>query len=234
MSHDPRPGLRLLAVVAALVATLGLLELVGGRLPGPALAAGGGPAVRWAGAVDPAGVTIGVVHAVAAAGVVYLLAAAVLEAALSLGPRCSRRTSAARRRRVRLPWASTVVRRAAGLGLAISLGAGVAVPAGAGATARSTVVMRLEEPTAAPVMHLVTSVQAPAHHLVWTIRPGDHLWKVAGQTLALARGRRADDAAVLAYVREIVRANADVFVVPGDPDLVYPGQRFVLPPVPVI
>ena len=42
---------------------------------------------------------------------------------------------------------------------------------------------------------------------------------------------QADDAAILAYVREIVRTNADVFVVPGDPDLVYPGQRFVLPPV---
>jgi nucleoid-associated protein YgaU len=101
-------------------------------------------------------------------------------------------------------------------------------------------------------MHLVPSSPAPVHHPglpgtvvpppsrrpavtgrdhVWTIRPGDHLWKVAQVTLAQTWGHGAGDAAILAYVHEIERANGAVFVVPGHPELVYPGQRFMLPPV---
>ncbi len=257
MTRRPRARLRVLLVVAVLAAALALLALTGDRLPGPVLAVARGPRLRWAGATDPASVIIGVVHALATAVATYLLCAAVLEVTTQLcacHPGGSDRGSGPR-----VPWASAMVRRAAGVGLAVSVGAGAALASNAAAaTVAPTVVMHLDEPAAAPVMHLVTRSTAPVPRAtatpraaratratrsrrsgairpptVWTIRPGDHLWKVAGLTLARARGRPAADATILAYVDEIVRANQHVFVVPGQPDLVYPGQRFLLPPPPV-
>ncbi len=66
----------------------------------------------------------------------------------------------------------------------------------------------------------------------WTIRPGDHLWRVASTTLAGQWQAAASDAQVLDYLHELIAANRDRLVVPTDPDLVFPGQVFVLPPVP--
>jgi hypothetical protein len=244
-------GLRLLAVVASLTAALVLLSLAGGRLPGPAVVTAAGPRLRWSGSTDAAGVVIGLIHTFAMAAVAYLLCAGVLEVVARL---CSGRTDdPGRCGRRRLWWASTIVRRAAGLGLAVSVAAGTSTSAGA--SVGQAVVMHLEAPTASPVMHVVTAspirigppatpARSPAppptrspssidRRVVWTIRPGDHLWKVARVTLAQASGHPTGDAAILAYVDEIVQANASVFVVSGHPDLVYPGQRFVLPPPPV-
>ena len=63
----------------------------------------------------------------------------------------------------------------------------------------------------------------------WTVRPGDHLWRIADVVLALHHGERADDAAVQSYVERLVVENQDVLVVPDDPDLVLPGQALRLP-----
>ncbi len=66
----------------------------------------------------------------------------------------------------------------------------------------------------------------------WTIRSGDHLWRVASTTLAGQWSGRPSDAEVLDYLQQVIAANRDRLVVPTDPDLVFPGQVFVLPPVP--
>ncbi len=66
----------------------------------------------------------------------------------------------------------------------------------------------------------------------WTIRSGDHLWRVASVTLGRQWGARPADAQVLDYLHDLISANRDRLVVTTDPDLVYPGQVFVLPPVP--
>ena len=66
----------------------------------------------------------------------------------------------------------------------------------------------------------------------WTIRPGDHLWRVASVTLNGRWEARPTDAQVLDYLHELISANRERLVVSTDPDLVYPGQVFVLPPVP--
>jgi outer membrane biosynthesis protein TonB len=92
-------------------------------------------------------------------------------------------------------------------------------PAGTGAAA--------ESPTAPPSG---TPVPAPGRAGTWTIAPGEHLWHVASRTLAAA-GRPTDDASVSAYLTRLVEANRQVLVVPGEPDLVFTGQVFVLPPV---
>jgi hypothetical protein len=67
----------------------------------------------------------------------------------------------------------------------------------------------------------------------WIIRSGDHLWRVASTTLAAQWSARPNDAEVLDYLHQLIAANRDLLVVPTDPDLVFPGQVFVLPPVPV-
>ncbi len=66
----------------------------------------------------------------------------------------------------------------------------------------------------------------------WTIRPGDHLWRVARSTLAARSTPSPTDAEVLGYLHDLIDANRSRLVVPTDPDLVFPGQVFVLPPVP--
>jgi hypothetical protein len=64
----------------------------------------------------------------------------------------------------------------------------------------------------------------------YTIRPGDNLWNVASSTLAAATDTTPDDGAVATYWVELIAANLDRLS-SGDPDLIYPGETIVLPPV---
>lgn len=66
----------------------------------------------------------------------------------------------------------------------------------------------------------------------WTIRPGDHLWHVAEQTLHDAWQRPPTDAETAGYWRGLIADNRERLVDAGNPDLVFPGQQFRLPPVP--
>jgi hypothetical protein len=65
----------------------------------------------------------------------------------------------------------------------------------------------------------------------WTIAPGDHLWHVAEATLTAATGQVPDDAETERYLVRLIDRNRSVLIVPGDADLVRPGQVFALPPV---
>lgn len=64
----------------------------------------------------------------------------------------------------------------------------------------------------------------------WRIEPGDHLWRVAEETVAEVRGT-TDLADVTSYWLALIETNRSTLVDPDNPDLVYPGQRFVLPPM---
>jgi len=63
----------------------------------------------------------------------------------------------------------------------------------------------------------------------WTIAPGDHLWHVAAATLTAAKGRSPTVAETARYLRLLIDRNRPVLIVADDPDLVRPGQVFVLP-----
>jgi hypothetical protein len=54
---------------------------------------------------------------------------------------------------------------------------------------------------------------------------------VAAHTLASAWGRAPSDAEVDRYLGRLIEQNRSVLTVPDDPDLVLPGQVFVLVPV---
>ena len=93
-------------------------------------------------------------------------------------------------------------------------------------------------PSPPPVMQPVDD-EAPAPAAVavepsrtWTVRPGDHLWRVAERTLAETWGRPASDAEVAPYWRQVVEANRSVLSDPGNPDLVFPGQQLTIPEPP--
>lgn len=64
-----------------------------------------------------------------------------------------------------------------------------------------------------------------------TSEAGDHLWSIAERHLADVLGGPVDDATVTDYWRRLVDANRDRLVDAGNPDLIYPGQQFVLPTV---
>ena len=60
-----------------------------------------------------------------------------------------------------------------------------------------------------------------------TVRDGDNLWKLAVAHHERA-GVEASPPVIAAYVAEMAAINADQI---DDPDIIYPGQRLVLPPV---
>lgn len=82
---------------------------------------------------------------------------------------------------------------------------------------------------AGPTAPSPSAAAAPTPEEAWTIAPGDHLWHVASATLADHGHPDPSPAEVLAYLDRLVAANAGVLVEPGNPDLVLPGQVFVLP-----
>lgn len=68
----------------------------------------------------------------------------------------------------------------------------------------------------------------PSPEPTWTIRPGDHLWGISEAVLA-ATGIAPTDADVSRYLQRLLDDNRSILVVPGNADLVYPGQVFTLP-----
>ena len=75
--------------------------------------------------------------------------------------------------------------------------------------------------------------QSPtAEPRTWTIARGDHLWHVAEHTLTEAWGVTPSVADIARYHHDLIETNRSVLVVRNNPDLVYAGQVFALPPVP--
>ena len=66
----------------------------------------------------------------------------------------------------------------------------------------------------------------------WTARPGDHFWSIAEDVLARHRDRSPTDDEVAEYWERLVAMNRSQLVDAGNPDLILPGQEFVLPPPP--
>lgn len=65
----------------------------------------------------------------------------------------------------------------------------------------------------------------------WTVAPGEHLWGIAHHTLATAWARPPTDEETATYLDVLIATNEERLPVPGNPDLIFPGQVFELPPV---
>jgi LysM repeat protein len=70
---------------------------------------------------------------------------------------------------------------------------------------------------------------APRPGSTYTVRSGDHLWKIATQVVS-ANGHATDRRAVASYWATLVRATAP-HLRSGDPNLIYPGETLELPPL---
>ncbi len=79
--------------------------------------------------------------------------------------------------------------------------------------------------TSPSLMHPGWRLRLPAETI--TVAPGDNLWDLSHDRLAEA-GLSHDNAGVLAYVQRVVDVNDEII---EDPDLIYPGERFVFPAV---
>lgn len=62
-----------------------------------------------------------------------------------------------------------------------------------------------------------------------TAATGDHLWGLAAQALSDHRGAAPSDDEVMGYWQRLIEANRERLADPANPDLIYPGQEFVLP-----
>jgi hypothetical protein len=76
----------------------------------------------------------------------------------------------------------------------------------------------------------VETTTGPSDASSWRVELGDHLWAIAAETLADA-GFGHDEEDVLAYWSRLVAANRARLVDPANPDLLFPGQVLVLPPL---
>ena len=65
-----------------------------------------------------------------------------------------------------------------------------------------------------------------------TVELGDNFWTIAETTLETAWGRVPTGDEVSGYWRQLVAANRDRLRPPHDPNLIFPGQQFELPPIP--
>lgn len=64
-----------------------------------------------------------------------------------------------------------------------------------------------------------------------TVVAGESFWRIAAEKVTQASGRPAGDAEVAVYWRRLIEQNRSRLADPGNPDLLFPGQRLDLPPV---
>lgn len=84
-----------------------------------------------------------------------------------------------------------------------------------------------------PVPHLVWTDATVAEEVTtYTVVAGDNLWAIAARRLREAAGSEHSTTVIARYWRRLVAANEGTLR-SGDPNLIYPGEIVVLPPVEV-
>ena len=251
------PALRRSAPLVAWILGLGALLVAlhavgGGGLAAPDLRQPGSWS-DWAAARTPAEAAMAVLRLVALALGWYLLVVTALAVALRLGQGGGRLVTVADV--ITLPFVRGLVQAAVGVGLAgaavaavgaagpsgrvptaaeVALVATVAGDATAEADDEPVVMQRLPVDDAAPVMQQVLDEPAPvpAGDHTWVVGAGDHLWSIAERVLAESWGRSPDDAEVVPYWQQVIELNRAELPDPGNPDLLFPGQRLHVPTPP--
>ena len=235
---------RRVAAAAASVLALGVaaaaLHWAGrGALAGPPLAHPGQWAA-WLEGRDPAVAAFSLLRLLAVVGLWYLVAVTTIGTVLRLA-------GAASLVRIADRFTIAPVRRmlagSVSLGLAASGVLAVAAPAlrtpVAAATQQpapeatpSTVTMHRLSPseTLPPLPPAVEPPVTPATATDrWTVKPGQCFWSIAESVLAERWGRAPTDAEIVPYWQRLIDANRHQLAHRDDPDLVFPGQVFVVP-----
>lgn len=215
MTRRRLPGIGLVAALAGLVA--GLHAAGEGPLAAPP--AGWHDAVAWYEEVGPAVASLSLVRVAALAAGLWLLVVTLVQ--LSFGVVLAPRAWGLLVRRLA---GSTL---AAGLSMA-SLPPGAAAPAERAAIVRAvddvpgTATVRVTGHAGAPTVRASEPSAPVARPVTVLVAPGDSFW-------SLAEAAVGAPAEVAPYWRRLVAANRAALVDPANPDLIYPGQRFLLP-----
>jgi hypothetical protein len=85
-------------------------------------------------------------------------------------------------------------------------------------------------PSPAPPTPALVATPVAASPSTWTVQRGDHLWSIAERSLRGRVGRAVSEAEVRRYWLALVERNRDRLADPSNPDLIFAGQVFVLPP----
>lgn len=75
-------------------------------------------------------------------------------------------------------------------------------------------------------------VPGPASPRMWTVQPGEHFWSIARSLVEEVSGDGIGATAVAPYWRLLIAENRAGLADPSNPDLLFPGDRLVVPPVP--
>lgn len=93
-------------------------------------------------------------------------------------------------------------------------------------------VLELPGGAASPSTRQVETVDSTPVAAELTVEPGDSFWELAEEQLEEATGHLPTDAETAPYWQDMVEANQDRLVQPGNPNLIVPGQELCVPPVP--
>lgn len=231
-----------LAVVMVLAAAcLAVLEAAGSdRLASPP-ASSWRESVSWYEAVGPDAAAVAFLRLIAMAGLAWLVLAGLLQLLATFSPSGAfgRLADSVSPRALR-----RLAHGAAGLSVAVGL-AGPTAPAVFAQDPPGTAVMEqiddavtsTTETTAVPVAVVPPAPKPPAVTTPTADPPqdqvevvvGDSFWSIAAEAVADARGAEPDERAVCRYWQRLIEENRSQLVDPTNPDLLYPGQRLVLP-----
>jgi nucleoid-associated protein YgaU len=88
-------------------------------------------------------------------------------------------------------------------------------------------------PAAAPVPVPTTTpsrrAEIPPGASVWQVRTGDCFWTIAQSVLATRLARPVTEREIVPYWQRLIAANRARLRDTDNPDLIFPGQSFVLP-----
>ena len=76
-----------------------------------------------------------------------------------------------------------------------------------------------------------TSAVAETEPAMWTVRPGDDFWSIAEHVVSGQSAHPTGEREVAGYWARLIATNRGREPRPGDPDLLFPGQVLVLPPL---
>ena len=86
------------------------------------------------------------------------------------------------------------------------------------------------EPLAVSPVPQVSQISTPAPAPDrWAVKPGECFWTIADDVLAKHLGRAPTDAEIVPYWRRLIEANRSELAHRDNPDLILPGQAFVVP-----
>lgn len=86
--------------------------------------------------------------------------------------------------------------------------------------------------TAEPTERVSTESAMVADPSLHVVEAGEHFWSIAESALRSAASDDPDPTTIMRYWGTLVDANRHQLMDPDNPDLIMPGQRLVLPPLP--